>query len=265
VGQEPPISAWALAHFGDDATVVRRGVVEALNQSQERAVLIQEMSGLGTKQPYGGMWPATYQALEEQLLSLPTAYKFRAPHASYNLVVVNDRLLLPFRYADNLNVPVTQARLATKIGQALSAALSAVEPPADLFSFLEDDGIVMDAAPASRELIHLDPATKIIYVPYVSHADAGLVKAWWGEALMQADGRLSWLAGQPEELPAAQRPAAGGLKTTGGPLVPGPAGAAPAFDEGDLPVLDFPARPRAADAPTSEPQPRKPTANDGDA
>jgi len=77
LSEESSVSAWARSHFGDDAAAVRRGLVEGLHHAQQRAVLIQEMSGLPSKQPYGGMWPGTYKALEEQLLGLEGAYKFR--------------------------------------------------------------------------------------------------------------------------------------------------------------------------------------------
>ncbi|MEV7630297.1 hypothetical protein [Actinoplanes sp. NPDC089786] len=259
MADELPVSAWARSHFGEAAEAVRRGVVEALHQSQQRAVLVQEMSGLPSKQPYGGMWPATYQALEEQLLGIEGAHKFRAPRASYNFVVVNERLLLPFRHADTLNQPVSQARLAAKIPQELSNALSAAEPPPDLLSLLGED-VATDHSAAVSELIHLSPATKIIYVPYVAHADGGLVKAWWGEALMQADGSLSWRANQPEELPAAQ-PA----RVTGPTAVVTTAGAGPAFNEGAMPTLEFPVRPRLESLPSGELEPQTAAVNDGDA
>jgi hypothetical protein len=265
LNEESPVSAWAQSHFGQDAEAVRRGLVEGLHQAQQRAVLIQEMSGLPSKQPYGGMWPGTYKALEEQLLGLEGAYKFRPPNASYSLMVVRERLLLPFKLADNLNVPVKQARLATKIGRNLSLALSAAQPPDDLLSLLGED-FEFDPVSVVNELIHLSPATKIIYVPYVAHADAGLLKSWWGEGLMQSDGTIAWLADQPEELPAAK----GATADTSGATFTGLAkvgGSGRAFDEGDLPALDFPTHPRPVTAPKAEQEPEsgKPTANNGDA
>jgi hypothetical protein len=265
LNEESPVSAWARSHFGQDAEAVRRGLVEGLHQAQQRAVLIQEMSGLPSKQPYGGMWPGTYKALEEQLLGLEGTYKFRPPNASYNLMVVRERLLLPFKLADNLNVPVKQARLATKIGRNLSLALSAAQPPDDLLSLLGED-FEFDPVSVVNELIHLSPATKIVYVPYVAHADAGLLKSWWGEGLMQSDGTIAWLADQPEELPAAKGAAAeaSGATFTGLAKV---GGSGRAFDEGDLPALDFPTHPRPVAAPKAEQEPEsgKPTANNGDA
>jgi hypothetical protein len=258
-----PVSAWARSHFGEDAATVRRGLVEGLHQAQQRAVLIQEMSGLASKQPYGGMWPGTYKAMEEQFLGVEGAYKFRPPNASYNLMVVRERLLLPFKLADNLNVPVTQARLATKIGRNLSLALSAAQPPDDLFSLL-GEGFEFDPVAVVNELIHLSPATRIIYVPYVAHADAGLLKSWWGEGLIQADGTIAWLPGQPEELPAAKGTTA---ETSTGPSgLARVGGSGRAFDEGELPALDFPAYQRPVTAPRTERQPKSESAaNDGDA
>lgn len=265
MSEESSVSAWARSHFGDDAAAVRRGMVEGLHHAQQRAVLIQEMSGLPSKQPYGGMWPGTYKALEEQLLGLEGAYKFRPPNASYNLMVVRERLLLPFKLADNLNVPVKQARLATKIGRNLSLALSAAQPPDDLLSLLGED-FEFDPVSVVNELIYLSPATKIIYVPYVAHADAGLLKSWWGEGLMQSDGTIAWLADQPEELPAAKGATA---ETTTGTVsgLTKVGGSGRAFDEGDMPALDFPTHPRPVTAPKAEQEPEtgKPTANHGDA
>lgn len=265
MSEESPVSAWARSHFGQDAEVVRRGLVEGLHHAQQRAVLIQEMSGLPSKQPYGGMWPATYKSLEEQLVGLEGAYKFRPPNASYNLMVVRERLLLPFKLADNLNVPVKQARLATKIGRNLSLALSAAQPPDDLLSLLGED-FEFDPVAVVNELVHLSPATKIIYVPYVAHADAGLLKSWWGEGLMQSDGTIAWLVGQPEELPAAKGATPEGSTGAFSGLAE-VSGSGRAFDEGDLPALDFPTHSRPVAAPTAEREPGsgKPTANNGNA
>lgn len=261
--EQLPVSAWARSHFGEDAEAVRNGLVEGLHQSRQRAVLIQEMSTLPTKQPYGGMWPMTYKALEDQLLTLDGSYKFRPPNISINLMIVRDRLLLPFKLADNLNVPVTRARLESKINRSLAAALAAAPPPEDLFSQLGDDYDLNHMA-VGDELIHLSPATKIIYVPYVAHAEAGLLKSWWGEGLMQSDGTISWYAGQPEELPAA-KDITTDTSTDMSPSLAKVGSSGRAFDEGELPALDFPTRPRPVTAPRSEQEPGNPTANNGDA
>lgn len=171
-------------------------------------------------------------------------------------MVVRDRLLLPFKLADNLNVPVKQARLGSKIGRSLSAALAAAAPPEDLFSLVIAD-FAADPVSMVNELMHLSPATKLIYVPYVAHADAGLVKAW-GEGLMQSDGTIAWYPGQPEELTAAKSFEEAGLADTFLALAK-VGGSGQAFDDGDLPPLDFPTHSRPVTAPSAEQEPGKPT------
>lgn len=238
--QEPPVTPWARQHFGDDAFTVRQKLANALGQAQSRAVMVQQWSGLDTKEPYGGMWPKTYQEIETQLGDLPTAQRFKPPRVHYNLMVINGRLLLPFRHADNLGVPIKEARLKTKVAQELSVMLAAAPAAADLFSLFEQGGDIGETPILMRpELINLDPRTKIIFVPYVSHAHAGLIKAWWGEARMDERGFLTW-GPDPEELPPAQMlPASGTNSDATGPLTfGGPGGKR--FDEGELPPLGFP-------------------------
>ncbi|SCL21233.1 hypothetical protein GA0070616_2243 [Micromonospora nigra] len=236
--QEPAASHWAQQNFGPQATDVQHRLVDALVQSQGRAVLIQQMSGLDTKQPYGGMWPKVHQEVELQLSKVPGAQRFRPPRACYNLMVVNGRLLLPFRHADSLSVPASKARLTTKVARELSAMLAAAAPAADLFSLFSPEDLSETPVLKRPELIYLAPQTKVIYVPYVSHAHSGLLKAWWGEAMMEADGTLAWRQ-DPEELPVSH--ALLSFRRSGPINVPvSQPAATPRFNEGDLPPLGFP-------------------------
>ncbi|MFG1762248.1 hypothetical protein ACGFIH_02880 [Micromonospora parva] len=236
--QEPPVSLWATQHFGDEAREIRQLVADALAQSQSRAVMIQHMSGLPGKQPFGGMWPKTHQEMENKLRAIPGARRFHPPKAPYNLMVVNNRLLLPFRHADTISKPLTKAKLKTKVAKELSAVLAAAAPAADLFSFLGSDAGALEAPALNRpELLHLDPQTKVIYVPFVSHAHSGLIKAWWGEAGMRPDGTLIW-GPELEELPAGQVTdvdTESVLISEQERTIP-----SPRFYEGDLPPLGFP-------------------------
>lgn len=236
--QDSPVSSWATRHFGDEAHEIRQLVADALAQSQSRAVLIQDMSGLPGKQPFGGMWPKTYQELESKLGRIPGARPFHPPKAPYNLMVVNNCLFLPFRHADTISKPITEAKLKTKVARELSAVLAAAAPAADLFSFLGSEAGTLEAPVLNRpELLHLDPHTKVIYVPFVSHADTGLIKAWWGEARVRSDGTLVWEP-EPEELPAGHVTSVDAEtadESSQDKTVP-----SPRFDEGELPPLGFP-------------------------
>ncbi len=173
-----------------------------------------------------------------KLSAIPGARRFHPPKAPYNLMVVNNRLFLPFRHADTVSKPISKAKLKTKVAKELSAILTAAAPAADLFSFLGSDAGALEAPVLNRpELLHLDPQTKVIYVPFVSHAHSGLIKAWWGEANVRPDGSLIW-SPDPEELPAGHvtivdaEISSDSMNST--------VASSPRFDEGELPSLGFP-------------------------
>jgi hypothetical protein len=238
--------------FGDDAAVVRQAVVDATAEAHERGLAAQEVSGLPTKQPYGGVWPVKFLALVQRLAVLPSAYVVRPPGAPYRLVVVNDRLLLPFRHATALTKPVeTEAQVTTQLARDLSKALSGAEPTPTLF-----DEVVGGLVPARPEVSYVPPETKIIYLPFVSNADTDrLLGLWWGEATSDEDGHLTWT--YLEELPVSAAPPASGSWSVGWPRpLPLPSapggGSAQGFGEGELPDLDVTRRSTPVEQPQSE-------------
>jgi hypothetical protein len=81
-----------------------------------------EREGATDKRACGSTWATRYKLVVDQfeLDSLPNYQPVKPKGAPYNLAVVNGRVLIPFRHATSLNVPIFQARLSTTIPHKVS-------------------------------------------------------------------------------------------------------------------------------------------------
>lgn len=258
-------SRWAVEQFGEHAAEVMRHVVTGLVRGQRGARLVQataETAGAVDKLAYGSMWATRYRRVVEQfeLADLP-GYEARKPKgAPYSLAVINGRVLIPFRHATSLKVPISRAKLSTKIPRRVSRD-NGVEPAPTLFDV--PGGVEVGADPSVAEAAAAAVAEKlvVVYIGYVANADSDeVLAAWWGTPdWLEDDGTMLW---SPERLDMSIATQTSG-ETRSDRYVTG-TGATPGFAEGDLPSLGVTARAETVELPSAEPEPASPEAEDGD-
>ncbi|WP_026423084.1 hypothetical protein [Actinokineospora inagensis] len=230
-------SSWAVEQFGAQAVEVVRCVAAGLTLGQRAARTVGEAGrgvGVVDNHPYGSAWVARHRLFAEQFAGLPGYEPFHPKGAPYTLAVVNGRVIIPFRFADSLQTPVTLARLDAKIPRQVSRE-QGVRPPVTLFDELDVD---------------LASNLTVVYVAYAANADSDeVLGAWWGVAsALDDDGRLLWA---PERIDLGGTPI--------GSVVD-----AATFTQGAQPSLDLRPRGAATEHPAAEPEPDHSDAADGD-
>ncbi|GAB3900854.1 hypothetical protein ACFQ1S_01665 [Kibdelosporangium lantanae] len=250
-------SAWARGHFGDQAERVIKGVVAALARAQQSAWRVQETAvseGVENRRPYGSMWDTRYRFLGDELQHLDGFEQYHPYGASYHLVVLNGRVLIPFRHASTLEMPISGAKLNNEVPRKVSREFGVLPSPT-LFDEPEDEPAGESTVGEAMAAV-TDGPMPIIYIAYVANAGSDrLLAAWWGEATsLEEDGRLNW---SPEQLPI-ESVDYGRLAVAGMPS------GATGFDQGDEPKLDLSPRPNDVEVPSAEIEPEQPPAQDGD-
>jgi hypothetical protein len=204
---------------------------------------------------YGSMWNARYQMIVNQfeLADVPGFKLVKPKGASYRLVVVNDRVLIPFRHATSMNKPISQAKLDSLIPRRI-ARESGVPPERTLFDDLEtDDAEDVTEVPTAGILTADANAMNltVVYIGYVANAGSDDIQAaWWGTPIsLEDDGTMIWT---PERLDLSiaddhrAGTAAAGLRVVGTEIN------APGFAQGDEPELTFTPKPHEDELPASE-------------
>ncbi|RJQ83388.1 hypothetical protein D5S17_00475 [Pseudonocardiaceae bacterium YIM PH 21723] len=257
-------SQWAIEQFGEHAAKVMRHVIIGLARGQQAARLVQaaaEDAGAGDRRAYGSMWATRYKSVVEQfdLAVLPCYQAYKPKGASYSLAVINGRVLIPFRHATTRNVPISRARLSTKIPRDVSRE-NGVEPAPTLFDILPATA----ADPSVADVVAAAQAENltVIYIGYVANADSDQVlDAWWGTPdWLEDDGTMHW---DPERLDLSITTAQAtddsylDLRIVSTNIV------TPGFAEGDVPSYDLGTRTEIAERPSAEPEPMTPEAEDG--
>ena len=259
-------SRWAVEQFGEHAAEVMRRVVTGLVRGQRGARLVQataEQAGAIDRLAYGSMWTTRYRHVVEQfgLAGIP-GYEARKPKgAPYSLAVINGRVLIPFRHATSLKVPITRAKLSNKIPRRVSRE-NGVAPAPTLFDVspgpepATDPSVAEAAAAAEAERL------TVVYVAYVANADSDeVLAAWWGTPRsLEEDGTMLW---KPEGLDLSiavetSDESRRDLQAAGTGV------AAPGFAEGEMPALDVTPRTEIVQLPSAEPEPATPKAVDSD-
>ena len=262
-------SAWARERFGDAAEPLRELVPQALQAAHQRAVNSQDGLATATNEPYGLIWIVQHLELVAHLKGLEGARVFKPKGARYELVMVGNVVLYPWRYSDGTNVPLRHARFKNLSGvrrSLLALAETAEDAPEQMTletASVPDEQLEAERAQALEDLRELTAQVRVVFVAYASNPYGGILDIKWGDAtLADEDGHLDWSYDEP--LPLASGPAAGeapGAAATGpaGPARPsGPAGgAAPAaarFDSAPMDDIDLSLRPPLSEVDSEQQQ-----------
>lgn len=257
---------WAVEQFGEHAAQVMRHVVTGLVRGQRAARAVQMAAikeGSADKRAYGSTWATRYKLVVDQLglADLPDYKSFKPKGAPYSLAVVNGRVLIPFRHATSLNVPISQARLSTTIPHKVSRDHGVVADPT-LFDVPVDEAA---ADPSVAEVVAVARAENltVVYVAYVANADSDeVLGAWWGiPDSLEDDGRMRW---SPERLNMGIATLQTPSKARADLHSAGTSATTPGFAEGEVPPLVVVAHAETVQLPASEVEPITPDAEDGD-
>lgn len=267
MANEVGLSRWAVEQFGEHAAEVRRHVIVGLARGQLGARMVQaaaESAGAKDRLAYGSMWATRYRLVVEQfeLANLPGYDAHKPKGASYSLAVINGRVLIPFRHATSLNVPISRAKLDNKIPFRVSRD-HGVEPAPTLFDTPGDSETSSDPSVAEAAAAAQREKLTVVYVAYVANADSDeVLAAWWGTPdTLEEDGTMLW---SPERLDMGIATAQMAGSAQDGLHLMGAGAASPGFAEGEVPPLKINVHAETVQRPSAEPEPATSEAEDGD-
>jgi hypothetical protein len=139
-----------------------------------------------------------YETLVENLRDLRDVRTVKPEGAPYELVLIGENLLFPFRYAEDERTPVVEARIGDGRISGLAAAL--FKRFGARHTYVQESLWGEDQRPVLADL----PAnTRLIPIAYAANDQAGLLKLYWGEAaLIDPSGHLAWI--RYEQIPLAE-------------------------------------------------------------
>lgn len=238
-------SAWARERFGDAADDLLREIPAALLAAHRRAYDSYVGLGVATNEAYGLIWKVQHEELVARLRGLAGARVFKPRGARYELVMIGNVVLYPWRYADGTLVQLEYARM--KLSDIRRALLSLTEETEtdeqlDLDSAgISDDELEAEREQAREDIRRLAADLRVVFIAYASNPRSGILSTEWGDpAGADEDGRITWLHHEPVPVLAAEE----GGEQTGGTRVPlrpvaptdGHGSAARRFD--DAPIAD---------------------------
>lgn len=191
-------SRWARERFGDAAEVLRREIPVALRRAHERALRAHLGLGVKTNEAYGLIWVAQHEELVAGLrrCDIDGFRVIRPKGARYELAVIGEVVLYPWRYADETRRPLADARM--ELSEVRRTLLALAEEPVAAQLSLEEaqlEAAELDAAyEADRQaLLQLAAGVGLVTIAYASNPHAGILRIEWGEARQgDADGHLVW-------------------------------------------------------------------------
>jgi hypothetical protein len=198
------------------------------------------------------MWGNRYDAVEKdcRLADLPDYDTFKPEGASYAFAVIKGCVLIPFRHATSVNVPVGRAKLTALVPRRV-AREAGVLPAPTLFDTGDTDFDSVDVPTVGDVLADARAANlTIVYIAYVANADSDeILAAWWGTPTsLEDDGTMLW---SPERLDLSITDQA--ATTPEIDLRPsGIADNTPGFAHGSEPDLPLAAKTRTDENPVSE-------------
>ncbi|MGC4959706.1 hypothetical protein ACLQ2P_41470 [Actinomadura citrea] len=247
------VSAWARERFGDAAGPLRELVPQALQAAHQRAVNSQDGLATATHEPYGLIWIVQHLELVAHLKDLEEVRVFKPNGARYELVMVGNVVLYPWRYSDGTKVPLRHARLKNLSGvrRSLLALAGAAEDAPEQMTLetasVSDEQLEAERAQALQDLRELTAQVRVVFVAYASNPYGGILDIKWGDAtLADEDGHLDWSYDEP--LPLASGPVAaqapGGAAAGPAPARPGGGAARAAARFDSAPMDDINLSPR---------------------
>ncbi|MET9885207.1 hypothetical protein ABZZ20_19155 [Streptomyces sp. NPDC006430] len=193
-----PQSPWATDVFGDQAAAVRLAVGQGLRNMQANAQAAQEQAASRTTRTYGTTrYENQYERLQDELKELPGVRAVQPFGFSYELMLIGNGLLYPFRYAKTKS-DVRSARIPSESRLVRELFTFAPAPKHTQDPFDLDFGTAIPTAEPRGALATVPQGTQLILVPFACNASE-LLEAYWGIAALGMNRQLEW-ATDPEPL-----------------------------------------------------------------
>ena len=196
------VSAWARERFGEAADAFRREIPAALLAAHLRALDAHAGLGLRTNEAYGLIWLAQHEELVARLRGFEGVWIFKPKGARYELAMIGNVVVYPWRYADGTHVPLEDARMT--LSDVRRALLALAEETATDEQLPLESAAVPDAEldaereQAQEDLRALAANLRVVFVAYASNPHSGILSTEWGDAAQaDEDGHLKWTHHEP--------------------------------------------------------------------
>ncbi|MFJ5806803.1 hypothetical protein [Streptomyces sp. NPDC093093] len=232
-----PSSSWTTDVFGNQAAAVRLAVGQGLRNLQANAQAAQEQTASRTTRSYGtSRYENQYERLQDELKDLPGARAVQPFGFSYELMLIGNGLLYPFRYSKTKS-DVRSARIPSqsRLVQELFTFAPAPKHTQDPFDL--DFGPTVQTAEPRGALATVPQGTRLILVPFACNASE-LLEAYWGIAALGMNRQLEWNT-DPEPLNLPQSVTSYTLRPIS---IPSQATAHTSFADGTEPTLTLSSR-----------------------
>lgn len=198
---------WAVGRFGRDAAAALTELIpEALQDAVGRQIDAQQMSRVKTLHPFGGAWPARYEALVEHLQDVPGVQVVKPYGRSFEVVLVNNVVLLPFEYAKSAAVSLDDRRVMSRLNKMTLELLEQYGPEPTYhqpsFEGLPTDEPAEGEADRPELLRGLTPDGVVILF-YAADPRQGLLRVGWGEVAIGIGRKPMWRRAEDLALPTA--------------------------------------------------------------
>ncbi|WP_328810659.1 hypothetical protein [Rhodococcus sp. NBC_00294] len=193
---------WALEMLGTHGPLIRDRIPALIKAEHNGSLGAQDASGHRSTGHYGLFWRGILEKFEE-FGQLPGATLVRPDKAPYKIPVVNGVAVFPWRYSPSIKRDMASVRFGTSDSRT---AVSDLRPPS-LQGELDLDVPDPQLTDEERSLVDSfesyvkDPVVdsgRLVLVAICSSV-RGLNAAQWGEAVLDSNGFVSWVA-QPEDL-----------------------------------------------------------------
>lgn len=191
-------SAWARERFGDAAEDLLREIPAALLAAHRRAYDSYVGLGVQTKEAYGLIWKVQHEELVARLRGLEGARVFKPRGARYELVMIDNVVLYPWRYADGNLTPLEYAQMKlSDIRRTLLSLTDDTEADEQLpldSAATPDEELEAEREQAREETRQLLAGLRVVLIAYASNPHSGILSTEWGDpAGADENGRVNWL------------------------------------------------------------------------
>jgi hypothetical protein len=206
IGSTRP-ARWAVSLFGrESSTALTHRLPAAMQAAVGRQMDAQQISRVKTLHPFGGAWPARYEELASHLQDVPGVDIVRPAGRAFEIVLVNNVVLIPFEYAKDLRTNLNDRKVMRKLNR-MTLELLEQYGPEPTHQQPSIDGLPVDAfAEANSErpdlLRGLSP-DGVVVVYYAADHRLGLLRIGWGELVLNPNRTPVWKRTQDLTIPAA--------------------------------------------------------------
>ena len=192
-------AGWAVSRFGrETAAELAQRLPRAVQTAVGRQMDAQQASRVLTQHAFGGAWPARYEEFVAHLQDLPGAQVVKPDGRSFQVVLVNNIVLLPFEYAKDETTSVKHPSAIAKLNKLTQELLKLYGPAPEFHQmtiddmFAEDDFAVDVVDAVGREPLPGFTPDGVVIVYYAVDPHLGVLKIGWGEAELVEGRTTTW-------------------------------------------------------------------------